>query len=197
MDVLGPLMHVVLRSLVVLFPLTVGWLAFRRLAHSKTSNAWIYAIVCLFSAVTAASVLPWTLGLTSLSWVPVIMALTSPMIWICVIMICDLSRNHRYGSDPLLETARAMVSRPVVKPVPLLLEKPVPADAPALEFRHRAPKPLPVKAKAAPEIGPATRTLLSLARDIRGNPNSDRHRPKLLPSPEGSDMPFLRGSNDA
>ena len=63
MDVLSPLFHMVLRSLVVLFPLTVGWLAFRRLALSKSANAWIYAVICLFAAVTAAGVLPWTLGL--------------------------------------------------------------------------------------------------------------------------------------
>ncbi len=195
MDVLGPLIHVVLRSLVVLFPLTVGWLAFRRLAHSKTSNAWIYAAICLFSAVAAAGVLPWTLGLTELNWFPVILALISPMIWICAIMACDLSRTPRYGRDPLVETARSMFAFPVPKPSPLVLRKPVTPETPTIEFKHQAPKP--VRREKTREIGHATKTLLNLARDIRGNPTSDRHRPKLLPSPDSQEMPFLRKSSGA
>ena len=195
MDVLSPLMHVVLKSLVVLFPLTVGWLAFRRLAISKSSNAWIYAVICLFAAVTAAGVLPWTLGLTGLNWVLVLMALISPVLWLGIILICDVSRSHRYGGDPLIEAARSVVQRPAQKLTPLVLDDPVLPEAPKPVFRHRAPAPAPVEKPR--EVSPATRTLLSLARDIRGNPSSDRRRPKLLPPPVSTELTFLKGTERA
>ena len=59
MDVVSPLIYLALKSLITLFPMTVVWLAFRRLALSKTDNAWIYAAMCIFAAVTSAGVLPW------------------------------------------------------------------------------------------------------------------------------------------
>ncbi len=195
MDVLSPLLHVVLRSLVVLFPLTVGWLAFRRLALSKSSNAWLYAAICLFAAVTAAGVLPWTLGLTGLNWVLVSVALLSPVLWIGVIVVCDVSRGHRYGNDPLIDAARSVVQKSAPKLAPLVLETPVLPDVTEPVFRHRATVRCP--AKAPREFGQKTRTILSLARDIRGNPTSDRHRPKLLPPPVSKELPFLKDSRRA
>lgn len=190
MDVLGPLMHVVLKSLVVLFPLTVGWLAFRRLALSKSSNAWMYAVVCLFAAVTAAGVLPWALGLTGLNWVLVLMALISPVLWLGIILICDMSRTHRYGGDPLIEAARSVARRPAPKLKPLVLDDPVMPDAPKPVFRHRAPSRMPFEKRR--EFGQTTRTILNLARDIRDNSTSDRRRPKLLPPPKNTELSFLK-----
>lgn len=189
MDVLSPLLHLVLRSLVVLFPLTVGWLAFRRLALSKSANAWIYAVICLFASVTAAGVLPWTLGLTAINWPLTILALTCPAIWVGAILFCDITRVKRYGADPLLALARSALGE--AEPGPLVLK---PSDAAEPVFRHVARSdPRPSKPKAVRSA--KTQTILKLARDIRGHPTSDRHRRKLLPPPEKAELPFLRGSH--
>ncbi len=124
MDVLSPLFHLVLRSLVVLFPLTVGWLAFRRVALSKSGNAWVYAAICLFAAVTTAGVLPWTLGITAINWFLTLLALVCPVLWIGVLLICDVSRSSRYGPDPLMSAARAIAHRSAPRLAPLVLKNP-------------------------------------------------------------------------
>lgn len=193
MDVIGPLFHLALRSLVVLFPLTVGWLAFRRLALSKSGNAWIYAAVCLFAAVTTAGILPWTLGLTQLNWLLLMLALVSPAIWIGIVLLCDMSRTNRYGGDPFVDAARSVASDAPRKLAPLLLDRPLEPESPVPVFRHRKV----VRAPKEREIGQATRTILALARDIRGNATSERRRPKLLPAPEKKELPFLRESPGA
>ena len=189
MDVFGPFILVLVRSMVILFPLTVGWLAFRRLALSKSSNAWYYAVVFLFSAVSAAVVLPWTLGMTTLNWMLVLLALASPAVWIGIILLCDGSRPRRYGGDLLADAAHS-----VPKLAPLLLDKPVAPKEPAPVFRHRARKDIKDK---APEFGQTTRTILKLARDIRGNRTSERRRPKLLPPPDARELSFLPQERDA
>ena len=191
MDVLSPLFHMVLRSLVVLFPLTVGWLAFRRLALSKSANAWIYAVICLFAAVTAAGVLPWTLGLTAINWPLTVLALMCPAIWVGAILFCDITRVQRYGADPLLTLARPALREPDAQPGPLVLK---PSDAAKPVFRHVARKE-PHHAKPKTARSAKTQSILKLARDIRGHPTSDRHRRKLLPPPEKAELPFLRGSH--
>ncbi len=193
MDVLSPLLHLVLRSLVVLFPLTVGWLAFRRLALSKTANAWIYAVICLLAAVTAAGVLPWTLGLTPINWPLIALAMACPAIWVGVILFCDISRVQRYGVDPLLALARSAAQKPSEKAEPLVLQ---PSHAVQPVFRHTA-KPSPRATQPKPTRSTGTQTILKLARDIRGNPTSDRHRRKLLPPPEKAELPFLGRSRRA
>lgn len=191
MDVLSPLFHLVLRSLVVLFPLTVGWLAFRRLALSKSANAWIYAVICLFASVTAAGVLPWTLGLTAINWPMTGLALICPAIWVGAILFCDIARVQRYGADPLLTLARSAFGERPEQADPLLLR---PSDAAKPVFRHVPRKQTrPAKSKGARSA--KAQTILRLARDIRGHPTSDRHRRKLLPPPEKAELPFLRGSH--
>ncbi|MEM6385650.1 MAG: hypothetical protein AAF718_05375 [Pseudomonadota bacterium] len=189
MDVVSPFFHLVVKSLVVLFPLTVGWLAFRRLALSKSANAWIYAGVCLFSAVTAAGILPWGLGLTSLNWVLLFLALFCPVIWIAAVFVCDMSRVSHYHPDPLFTTARTVAHKTAPKLSPLILGKPEPEEKQILVFRHRPkPKLEPVR----PSRSKATKTILKLARDIRGNASSERRRTKLLPAPKTNALPFIR-----
>ena len=188
MDVFGQTFHLVLRSVVVLFPMTVGCLAFRRLALSQSEKAWIYAAMCLLAAVTSAAILPWTLGLATLNWVLLLLALLCPVLWIAVVTLCDVARPPRYGSDPLEAPARGVLR--LVSPVGFGAE-----DAPAGPvpvFRHRTAPPPPPAPAEKPAYSPATRTLLSLARDIRNNPTSERHRPKRLPAPpKPRELPFL------
>lgn len=189
MDVLSPFFHVLLRSLVVLFPLTVGWLSLRRLALSKSGNAWYYAIVFLFSTITTAGILPWTLGLNSLNWMLILLALASPAVWIGITHLCDGARHNRYGRDVIAETARS-----IPRLAPLLLENPIVPESPAPMFRHREVKSPPATAR---KISQKTRTILSLARDIRGNVSSDQRRPRLLPAPDTRDLPFLPRKSNA
>ena len=66
------------------------------------------------------------------------------------------------------------------------------ADTPV--FRH-ASKAIRVPA-TAPKRSATTTTLLNLARDIRGNATSERRRPKLLPPPNETELPFLKGGRN-
>lgn len=189
MDVLSPLLEYLLRSALVLLPLTVGWLAFRRLALSKSGNAWIYAVTCLLAAVTTAGTLPWALGLTSANWIFVALALFSPALWFGVVVLCDLTRRRSYGPDPVTGTILGLM--PARTPEPLVLESPV-EETPV--FRHSRPQPTIPMASSKP--APTTRSLTAIAREIRGGRTSERRRPKLLPKPEGGgDYPFLNRSN--
>ncbi|MEO1538065.1 MAG: hypothetical protein AAFR73_10065 [Pseudomonadota bacterium] len=195
MDVLSPLLHVAVKSLVMLFPLTVGWLAFRRLALSKSANAWVYAGACLFSAIAAASILPWGLGLTPLNWGLLLLALLSPVVWIATIFVCDMSRGRPYSDDPLLRTARSLTGRTRPGLATLILQegqRTLDAE-PVFKHRERQAPPKPVVSQRST----ATTTLLNLARDIRNNATSERRRPKLLAPPERSDFPFLRENGNA
>jgi hypothetical protein len=193
MDVFNPFLQVLLRSAVVLFPMTVGLLAFRRLALSKSSNAWIYAMMCLFAAVTAAGVLPWTLGLTSLNWLLTLMAFACPAMWIGVILACDLSRTHRYGPDPVLRLVRLFQPKTEDRFSKLSLDATRKVTRQPVVFKHETKR----RKIAARPRSQSTTTLLSLARDIRGNTSSDRRRPKLLPAPDTDDLPFLSRSRGA
>lgn len=201
MDVLSPLFQLLFRSLVVLLPLTIGWLAFRRLALSKSGNAWIYAVTCLFAAVTTAGLLPWALGLAKASWVFFIFSAFCPAIWIGVLTICDMSRRTIYGPDPILETILTFSSRQ--KGTPLVLENPDWPGTPVPVFRHKAPdsdqvrfvpKDVATKTEAETAADAKKRTLLSIAREMRGNDSSDARRPKLLPAPDIPSLPFIKGS---
>lgn len=189
MDVLSPLFHLGLRSLVVLFPLTVGVLAFRRLALSKSANAWVYAAICLFAAVTAAGVMPWTLGLTPIKWPLVILSMLCPGVWILTICYFDVSRMRRYGPDPLVSVARAVADTVIAKPTlpPLVLQA---SDTPTPTFRHH--KTPAAQIEETSQRSPKTQSVLKAMRDIRGNRSSDQRRPRLLPPPERAELPFLK-----
>lgn len=195
MDILSPLLLLLFRSFVVLLPLTIGWLAFRRLALSKSGNAWIYAVTCLLAIVTAAGLLPWALGLKQAGWVFFVLAAFCPAIWIGVVTICDMSRRTIYGHDPLKDAVTTFKSRQ--KPAPLVLENPKLPGTPIPVFKHRSPesgkvtfvrKPLPAKAEERKPV-----SLLAIAREMRGKTNSDDRRPKMLPPPETKALPYLKG----
>lgn len=195
MDVLIPLFHLVLRSLVVLFPLTVGCLAFRRLALSKSDNAWIYAATCLFAAISSAGVLPWALGMTSINWIMNLLALCCPGIWIGVLLICDVSRSHRYSQDPIVWTARFFFAKPEQELVAETGEAHTAPAVPPPVFQHK-PKTFPKVSTKSYEASNSASTIVALAREIRGNRTSDRRRPKLLPAPKSRELPFLRRPTD-
>ncbi|AZQ68543.1 hypothetical protein EF888_16235 [Silicimonas algicola] len=193
MDILSPLFLLLFKTFVVVLPMTVGWLAFRRLMLSKSANSWIYAFACLLAAITAAGLAPWTLGLARASWVFFILAAFCPAIWIGVVLLCDVSRRQRYEADPLTDVVLTFTSRQ--RPAPLVLEDPDTPGTPVPVFRHSKPS-LPSifdKGPFRPARNPVTRTrmLMSIARDMRGNGSSDTRRPKLLPAPDTLELPFL------
>lgn len=196
MDVFSPIFQLLFRSVVLLLPLTIGWLAFRRLVLSKSGNAWIYAVTCLFAAVTVAGLLPWALGLATTSWVFFILSAFCPAIWIGVVTLCDMSRRTFYGHDPVADAVLTFTSKQ--KPTPLVLEDPEMPGNPVPVFRHRSPESGKVSFEAQPltvseEKAPAKRSLMSIAREMRGNDTSDARRPKLLPAPDIRQLPFLKG----
>lgn len=186
MDVLSPLTELLLRSCLVLLPLTIGWLAFRRLALSKSGNAWIYAVTCLLAAVTVAGTLPWALRIADANWIFIALAMLCPALWLGVVLLCDTSRRMDYGPDPVADPLLSF--RAARKPGLLILESPLEEAQPV--FRHSKPHfNLPM---AASKPSPTTRSLMNIARDIRGGKTSERRRPKLLPPPDGDKLPFLQ-----
>jgi len=204
MDILSLLLQLVFRAIVVVLPLTVAWLAFRRLMLSQTSNAWLYAIVCIFSAVTSAGLIPWTLGLGSGNWLIFLFSAISPALWMTVILICDPNRHlshydFRSETDPDVTfvaapkvPASSNVSAEPQSTRPLILEKPDWPEAPVPIFRH-VTRTVNTGVTARDKIDDTAETLLSVARDMRGNSNSDARRPRMLPKPESFDerLPFL------
>ena len=202
MDILSLLLQHIFRAIVVVLPLTVGWLAFRRLMLSRSANAWIYAIVCLFAAVTSASLIPWTLGLGSGNWLIFLFSAISPAIWMTVIMICDANHHrthYEFGPDPdvtFVATPKAAAAPEIdenrTSERPLILEEPDWPEAPVAVFRHVGE---PANTHHAPRQArdEGTDSILSIARDMRGNSNSDARRPRMLPSPDRLDdtLPFL------
>ena len=192
MDVLSPLFQLLFRALVVVLPLTIGWLSFRRLMMSRSANAWIYATTCLLTAVTTAGLLPWTLGLAEGNGLFFLLSAMSPPIWMGVIMICDpVTQPSAYDSnrEPNAQVAEVHQLRP------LILEKPDWPEAPVPVFRHLKPAANTPNSPSASQES-RTKSLLSVARDMRGNSTSDARRPRLLPPPERrvNDLPFLHRS---
>ena len=195
MDVLGPLFQLLFRVLFVVLPLTMGWLAFRRLMLSRSANAWNYATTCLFMAVLAAGLLPWMLGLGSANWLFFMFSATSPVIWMGVVMICDpVNQPSAYDPEVSDEAEAVPVFAPRLNTAqperPLVLEKPDWPDAPTPVFRHKMAAPDMATAGADQA---ASRSLLAVAKGMRGNINSENRRPRLLPAPDhyGTDLPFL------
>ena len=198
MDALTLILQLAFRSLVILLPVLIGWLAFRRLTKSRSSNAWIYAVSCLFAAVTTAGLLPWAVGLSASSWVFFVFAAFCPAIWFGVTTICDVSRHTTYDvelEDPLSVLFKAHRR----KPNPLLLVEPL-GDAPAVQEFSRttlantdAPaivaveKPEPIK----------ERSVLEVARAMRRNKSSEDRRPKMLAAPLVNEIPYIKSSGTA
>lgn len=193
MEVFGIILMLLFRSFIVLLPLAIVWLSFRRLAKSQGGNTWIYALTCLFALVTTAGLLPWALGLAQTAWVFFVLAAFCPAIWMGVVTVCDLSRRERYDNydeasqeQPVFRSQQRSRQAP-----PLVLENPNFPEAPTPVFRHQAehegevsytPEPLPpATIEQSATDGP--RTTLSIAREMRGRDTSDARRPRLLPAP--------------
>lgn len=196
MDVLGIVFMLFFRSFIVLLPLTIVWLSFRRLTKSQGGNTWIYALTCLFALATTAGLLPWALGLTQAVWLFFVLAAFCPAIWVGVITVCDLSRGETYGvySERAEEEPIFKSRHTPSKPAPLVLENPQLQEAPIPVFRHGtndtgkvayAPNPLPpVLQEPKPVTVTGPRSALAIAREMRGRDTSDERRPRLLPSPD-------------
>lgn len=207
MGVFGILFQLLYKSFIVLLPFSVAWLAFRRLTISKSGNAWIYALTCLLAVVTTAGLLPWALGLAQTPWIFFVLAAFCPAIWLAVVTVCELSRRADSGQYRAAEEAVVFTSRQ--RAAPLVLENPDLPDAPIPVFRHRSvvtgdvsytPEPMP-PVKLPPAAGPQQtasedakpRSVLNIAREMRGRDSSDERRPRLLPSPELKRLPLAEG----
>ncbi|NNE79233.1 MAG: hypothetical protein HKN18_03080 [Silicimonas sp.] len=153
---------------------------------------------CLFASVTAAGILPWALGMGSVSWIFFLFSAFCPAIWIGVVLMCDLSRPvpTTYDSDQALPTEMpvATFTSSQRESKPLVLENPDWPGAPIPVFRHKEDEPT-ANTASPPRESPAsdaTSTLLAVARDMRKNRDSDARRPKMLPPPEMTQLPFLK-----
>ena len=194
MDILSLLISILFRSLVVVLPLTTGWLALRRLMLSHSANAWYYAATCLFAAATVAGLLPWALGITQVGWLFFVLAAFCPAVWIGVVILCDGSRATAYQSGGNADSGP--VFRPRKPSPPLVLENPDWPGAPIPVFRHKglAGTQAAVAAGSKPKANRPGRTLLTVARDMRTNTTSDARRPRRLPAPDIYELPFLTRS---
>lgn len=205
MDVMAQILLFLFRSIIVVMPLTVAWLALRRLAMSHSANAWVYAASALFGAVTTAGLLPWALGLATAHWIFFLFAAFCPALWLGVVIVCDARRPNFYDRPEDTEAAEK-ADEPVFRSwrgtaepepaAPLILENPEWPGTPVPFFRH-ANTDAPTAAVVAAS---AERTVLSIARDMRRNETSDARRTKLLAPPRASELPelpFLKESRTA
>lgn len=211
METLTLLLQLVFRSFVVLLPIVVGGLAFRRLALSKSSNAWVYAVTCLFAAVTTAGLLPWVLGTGISNWIFFVLAAFCPGVWYTITIICDVSRGGSYSSDSdVVQTVLFKASRKAA-PAPLLLNDPI-KDVPIPVFSHHAPAKMPVapvsplvlhaESRRPPVETPENslpekrkKSVLDVAREMRRNASSEDRRTKLLPAPSLNELPFIKSAS--
>ncbi len=220
MDALFLLTQLLFRSFIMILPVAVAWLAFRRLALSETGNAWLYAITGLFAAFTAAGLAPWALVGRDASWLFFVMAPFCPAIWLAVVIICGTDRvslydvvsgdraesrsHHRREAAYSFRTKASASNQPSPKPT-LVLENPDWPDAPSAVFlHHRSEAADPVGSNVSRSSLPAEssslRSVLSIARDMRGNGSTSHRRDrKLLPPPSEmtsrDDTPVSRAPN--
>ncbi len=188
MDILSQFFALIFRGFMILLPLTTGWLALRRLILSRSSNAWVYAFACLFAVATTIGLVPWSLGIAQTSWIFLFLAAFCPTVWLGVIMLCDGASLSRYeAAEDNTATFRSRQAAP-----PLILENPDWPGDPMPVFRHRS-KAAQNEADGTPNAPPEpeVRSILAVARDMRGNKTSQSRRPKLLPPPDNVDLPFL------
>lgn len=195
MDALTLMLQLLFKSFVVFLPVLVGALAFRRLTKSKTSNAWIYAVTCLFAAVTTAGLLPWAVGLTASSWIFFVLAAFCPAIWFGVTTVCDFNRKGAFDAE--MDDLSGLMFKPRAKPAePLILKDPI-AEMPAPVFQHHAPANTDAPSTALEEEKPqpiGDKSVLDVAREMRRNKSTEDRRPKLLPSPS---VDFIKTSGTA
>lgn len=194
MAILSSLFLLLFRAFIVVLPLAIAWLALRRLLSSRSSNVWIYAATCLLTAVVFVAMLPWAFMFAPVNWLVFLLAFFSPAIWLGVVMICDpLEEKSKYDPvdiDDDDDVEPITFRRNPVPGKPLILEKPHWPDTPMPMFRHNRS----AFRTSTPRVDEQSRpSLLSIAKNMRGNVSSDKRRPKLLPSPKhfDSDLSFL------
>lgn len=203
MNALALLIQLVAKTFFLGLPLAVAWLALRRLMLSKTTNAWIYAGAGLFATFTAVGLAPWALGFQHLSWPFLILAFLCPPVWLATVVLCGMGRVSGYDIAGIQADAmpEAGIEPPKARPAPLMLEKPIwpepeqPTVTTNPVFRtHRsilrnARDMASTRLKSDPE----DRSVLDVARSMRGNPNTSKRRMRpLLPPPHAmSDVPNL------
>lgn len=204
MDTLALITQLLVRSALLLLPVGVAMLAFRRLALSESANAWLYAGMAMIACVTAAGLAPWAVGGAPGYWIFFLLAPLCPALWLGVVILCDLDRNHDYDrAEP--------TPRHAPKARPLVLENPEWPGAPVPVFRHsglngqkkreQAPLFVPRSRTSGSNIQPhGGQTVLDIARAMRGNVSSQhRRKPLALPAPNGErrvenaeNLPFLK-----
>ena len=185
------LFAVLIRAFILALPIGVAILAFRRLEISTTSNMWVYALICGFSAFTAAGLLPWALAFQPPQTAFLLSAVLSPPLWMAVVVVLGVGRRDRYEPAPGAPLEAEEPPMPRIKPT-LVLTDPVAPPAPVPLFRHHRPaKPKPAD---TPLAFAEHKSLLSVARDMRGLKTSEERRSRRLLPPPGAlgDLPFVR-----
>lgn len=196
-----------LKTAVLIAPLAVVFLAFRRLVLSRSANAWLYASSGLFALVTTLGLVPWALGTGNSHPVFFVFAAMVPTVWYGVVLMCNAARTVRYDIE--LEHTfgiLARLARTRSFQVPLILENPEWPDVPAAVFRHTprttkvTPEPLETDVKQISQEPDGPRTILEVARSMRCNSSSEGRRIKLLPGPRKTaptELPFLKSAKPA
>ena len=175
----------------------VSWLAFRRLILSETSNAWIYACVGIFAAFSAAGLAPWAFGFQSLNWLFLIAAFLCPPLWMATVIVCGLGRSSAYDVEAM-DVEEPTKDLPRKAPL-LVLEQPIlpgtNPDPTSVVFKsHRnALKTARQAVSKKVKTLDMERSVLEVARSMRGNETTARRRQRvLLPPPHAmSDLPNL------
>ena len=96
---LGLLVYLVIKTILLIVPLTVAWLAIRRFLRSKSGNAWLYAVTAMFAGITSIGLTPWAFGFGASYWVFFAFACMSPAVWVAVAILCNASRSVDYADD--------------------------------------------------------------------------------------------------
>jgi hypothetical protein len=198
MDAVTLLAQFLAKTLFLAIPFGVAWLAFRRLALSETSNAWIYAGTGLFAAFTAAGLAPWAFGMGSVGWLYFIFAALCPILWLGVVVICGLGHPPTYDTpqDDIAEDWIAPFRIPTPLSPTLILERPEWPDAPSPTFRHHDAVTKPANENVPLATAEPDNRMLEIARNMRGNATSAARRLRpLLPPPDAMSelrsLPFL------
>lgn len=211
MGAVALIIQLVAKTFFLGLPVGVAWLAFRRLVMSETTNAWIYAGVGLFAAFSAAGLAPWALGFQAVSWLFLVFAIVCPPLWLATVIICGIGRSVAYEA-PEHDAGAGNMRGPIypdfpfdaapktADAVPLVLEKPIFPEPPKAVFRtHRSIlREARHTVSARLSSKPDDRSLLEVARKMRGHKDTTRRRmPPLLPPPHAMsdlpNLPFLKG----
>lgn len=199
MDAATLLVQLFARTLFLAIPFGVAWLAFRRLALSETSNAWLYAGAGLFAAFTAAGLAPWAFGMGSVGWLYFIFAALCPILWLAVVVICGFGRPPTYDTPQgdIAEDRIAPFRIPTPTSPTLILERPEWPDAPSPTFRHHDAVLDPANENVALAATKPDNSMIEIARNMRGNVTSAARRLRpLLPPPDAMselpNLPFLK-----